>query len=108
MEQKARDHPILAGMKDWTRPGRLYRNPNLAKDVTVLLTGTGKRDKQPLAWARVYDKDKDGRSFYTSMGLPGDFKNETFRKLLVNAISWTAKRKLEPKPKAEPRKPLQK
>lgn len=103
VEEKAADHPILAGVKDWVRPGKLYRNPNLAKDVAVLLTGTGSKDRQPLAWARVYDKKNDGRSFYTSMGLPGDFKNQTFRKLLVNAISWTAKRNLEPrKPPEKP------
>jgi len=100
---EAKDHPILAGVQDWVRPGMLYRNPGLAKDVTVLLRGAGKKDAQPLAWARTYDKTRDGRSFYTSMGLPGDFENETFRKLLVNAITWTAKRKIQPRTDTEKR-----
>ena len=31
------------------------------------------------------------------MGLPGDFKEKTFQRLLANAIFWTAKRKVERK-----------
>jgi type 1 glutamine amidotransferase len=88
----AKDHPILSGVKEWTRPGKLYRNPNLAEDVTVLLTGIGKNDRQPVAWCRTYDKEKGGRSFYTSMGYPHDFQNDNFRRLTLNAISWVAKR----------------
>jgi len=75
----------------------MYHNPNLAEDVTVLLTRKGRKGKEPLAWARTYNKAKDGRSFYTPMGLPPDFENENFRKMLVNAIFWTAKRKVEPR-----------
>jgi type 1 glutamine amidotransferase len=39
-----------------------------------------------------------GRVFYTSLGGPDDFKNESFRRLVVNAIFWTAKRNVEAKP----------
>jgi type 1 glutamine amidotransferase len=34
---------------------------------------------------------KGGRTFYTSLGVPEDFKNEHFKRMLVNAIFWTAK-----------------
>ena len=95
IEDQARDHPILAGVKEWTRQGKFYHNPNLAEDVTLLLTGTSRSEKQPLAWARTYQKHNGGRSFYTSMGLPQDFENENFKRLLANAISWTAKRSIE-------------
>jgi type 1 glutamine amidotransferase len=37
---------------------------------------------------------KGGRTFYTSLGVPEDFKNEHFKRMLVNAIFWTAKRDL--------------
>ena len=30
--------------------------------------------------------------FSTSMGTPEDFRNDDFRRLLVNAIFWTARR----------------
>ncbi len=88
------DHPILEGVEPWTRDGALYRNPDNAGDAILLLTGTGANsgDTQPVAWARVYDKKKDARAFMTSMGYPHDFKNENFRRLLVGAIRWTAKR----------------
>ncbi|MES2694805.1 MAG: hypothetical protein V4773_15135 [Verrucomicrobiota bacterium] len=33
-----------------------------------------------------------GRVFYTSLGVPEDFKDENFRRLLLNAINWTARR----------------
>jgi len=34
---------------------------------------------------------KGHRTFYTSLGVPEDFKNENFKRMLVNAIFWTAK-----------------
>jgi type 1 glutamine amidotransferase len=97
IEPGAKDHPILAGITEWTRMAKHYHNPNLAKDVTVLLTRPGKTGSLPLAWARSYHKEKDGRAFYTPMGLPSDFENEIFTRLLVNAIFWTAKRPVEPR-----------
>lgn len=87
---KSAGHPVLAGVREWTRPGRLYRNPKLAKDVTVLCRGTGKKDTQPVAWVRTQNK---GRVFYSSLGIPRDFPNENFRRLLINALFWTAGRK---------------
>jgi len=97
IEEKAGSHPILAGLKAWTRMAKLYRNPNLAEDVTVLMTAISKKDRQPIAWCRVYNREKDGRSFYTSMGFPHDFENENFNRMLINAISWVAKRELQRK-----------
>lgn len=88
-------HPVLAGVKPWTRPGKLYRNPSNAKRAVTLLVGKGTTDTQPLAW--VYERDKDlggGRSFYTAMGYPHDFENASFQQLLANAIEWTTQREL--------------
>jgi len=87
---KAAGHPVLKGIEPWTRPGKLYRNPNLAADVTVLLNGKGAKDAQPLAWVRA--RKNGGRVFYTSMGGPADFQSEPFLRLLVNALHWTARR----------------
>ncbi len=93
-------HPILTGVSEWQRDGKLYRNPDNAEDAILLLTGTGEtsKDTQPLAWARVYDKDADGRAFYTGMGYPHDFESANFQRVLVNAIFWTAKRPIPAKP----------
>ncbi len=94
VEDSNANHPILDGVEGWQRRGKLYRNPDNADDTTLLMSGKGleSADVQPLAWARVYDEDKGGRAFYTSMGLPHDFENPNFRRMLVNAIFWVAAR----------------
>lgn len=105
IEDKNRDHAILKGVTAWTRPGKLYRNKANAPDTITLLTGAGQtsKDAQPVAWARVYDKDKDARAFYTSMGFVHDFQNANFARIMVNAIHWVSKREApEFKPLPEP------
>lgn len=89
LAEKARDHPVLAGVKPFASAGSLYKNPGLADDVEVLLTGGNGEHTEPVAWVRTY---KGGRIFYTSLGHPKDFQDESFRRLLVNALFWTARR----------------
>ena len=84
-------HPVLSGVYEWTRNGRLYRNKELRPGVTLLLTGKGPRESHPVAWVRTIGKQ---RVFYTSMGVSEDFTNDTFNRLLVNAVEWTTGRKL--------------
>jgi type 1 glutamine amidotransferase len=98
--EKARDHPILAGVKPFTSTASLYKNAGAAADIELLLTGTieDPKDKQkvthPLAWTRLRN---GGRVFYTSLGAPEDFANENFRRMLTNAVFWAAKRSVEEK-----------
>ncbi|MBP9902352.1 MAG: ThuA domain-containing protein, partial [Verrucomicrobia bacterium] len=68
---------------------KLYKNPTLADDVVVLLDGVTASDREPVAWVR---EQHGGRVFYTSLGTPEDFSQESFRRLLVNAIFWTTQR----------------
>jgi putative heme-binding domain-containing protein len=94
-ETKATDagknHPILKGVKPFESEGSLYKNPDLPKDVTVLLTGTAKENTEPIAWVRERKVgDKTQRVFYTSLGHPKDFDDENFTRLLRNAIGWCA------------------
>jgi putative membrane-bound dehydrogenase-like protein len=86
---KAKDHPVLAGVQPFRSPGSLYKNTGVAKDVEVLLTGSIPDHTEPIAWTRVHN---GGRVFYTSLGHPDDFKDQNFQRLLVNALFWTAKR----------------
>jgi len=81
-----KDHPVLAGVKDFTSPGSLYKNTGLAKDSQVLMTGETPGNNEPLTWVRTH---KGGRVFYTSLGHPADFRNEQFLRLLTNAVKWT-------------------
>ena len=85
----ARNHPVLQGVKPYASTGSLYKNPDISKDVTLLMNGAIPKQLEPITWVREY---KSGRVFYTSLGHPDDFKNESFVRMLVNAIYWTAKR----------------
>ena len=87
--ERAKDHPVLAGVADFVTQGKLYLNPKLADDVTVLLSADSGSTTQPVAWVRAHH---GGRVFYTSLGVPDDFKNPAFLKLLTNAVAWTANR----------------
>jgi len=91
---QAKDHPILAGVKEYQSVGSLYRNPMNARDCEVLLTGSIPDHTEPIAWTRV---SNGGRVFYTSLGHQKDFQDENFKRLLTNALFWTANRGVEKK-----------
>jgi type 1 glutamine amidotransferase len=93
-EGKAKGHAVLAGVRPFGTPGKLYRNPALAADVTLLLTGIAAGKQEPVAWVR---ERPGGRVFYTSLGVPEDFANDDFLRLMANAVLWTARR--EPAPR---------
>jgi putative membrane-bound dehydrogenase-like protein len=90
---EARGHPVLTGVQPFTSPASLYKNPQPAREVTVLLRGSIPGHTEPVAWVRTY---RGGRIFYTSLGHPADFQNEQFRQLLVNALFWTVGRPVPP------------
>ena len=94
-------HPVLSGVYEWTRSGKLYLNKELGKGVTLLLTGKSPKETHPLAWVRTIG---DQRVFYTSMGLPEDFSNDAFNKLLSNAVEWTTGDTLFARTQAAPKK----
>ncbi len=92
-----RRHPIFAGFEPFDSAGSLYKNPQLADDVQVLLTGSvtdaaGAAHSDPVAWTREF---KGAHIFYTSLGHPDDFANPGFRKMLAQSLFWTAKRDLK-------------
>ncbi len=84
---EAAGHPILNGVeRKFLGVGSLYRNEPLAEGSTPLLIGTIKGEPtEPVAWTHRYH---GGRMFYTSLGHPDDFENESFKKLVVNAIFY--------------------
>jgi type 1 glutamine amidotransferase len=86
------DHPVLKGVGPITSRG-YYGNDKLADDTVVLqVMESEKKVKPPVSWVHTYN---GGRTFYTSMGVPEDFQDENFRRLLSNAIFWTARREPE-------------
>ena len=87
LSARHKNHPVLAGIKDFTSPASLYKNTGQADDCQVLMTGEIPGNTEPLTWVRSH---KGGRVFYTSLGHPADFRNEQFLRLLTNAVKWTA------------------
>lgn len=84
------DHPVLEGVGSFRAGKYSYGQGDLAKDAVVLqICDSPKHGKLPVTWVHSY---KDGRVFYSSLGAPDDFKDENFRRLLVNAIFWTTHR----------------
>ena len=83
----AEGHPILAGVQiPFTSNGSLYEVRPLADSVKRLLLGTiPDKEPEPVAWINNY---KTARIFYTSLGHPDDFRNVSFRRLLINAVFW--------------------
>jgi type 1 glutamine amidotransferase len=86
-EQK--DNPLLIGVTPFRSLGSLYKNKGIASDCVVLMTGTSPEATEPITWTRTHN---GGRVFYTSLGHPQDFQEESFRRLLANGIFWAAGR----------------
>jgi type 1 glutamine amidotransferase len=82
------EHPVLRGVAPFVSR-KLYKRADLLKDVIVLQTGDNGKDIQPVTLIRV----AQGRlHFFTSLGVPEDFNDDNFRRLLVNALFWTTHR----------------
>lgn len=104
------DHPIMANVskKNWVSPGTLYLT-RLQEGCVPLVTGSGdgrartlKRafgtvevkphESDVVAWA--WQNEWGGKVFGTSFGHPGDFAEESFVRMLVNAVHWSIDRPL--------------
>jgi type 1 glutamine amidotransferase len=91
VKQSPNEHPIFAGVNftKFKSSGTLYLVSPLAKSATPLLIGSiPKYPAEPVAW--VNQREDGGRTFYTSLGHPEDFKSPDFNRLLRNAIYWMA------------------
>jgi type 1 glutamine amidotransferase len=86
-------HPILNGVRaEMTLPSWLYSVNPLQGDCQPILTGhainpqNGRDDgPQPVAWVKSH---RGGRVFFTTLGHPYDFKDESFRRMAVNGLLW--------------------
>ena len=88
-------HPICRGWKNTPFRDEFYLNPRLGPDAVPLLQVTTKGQKVVVGWA--YERPGGGRSFATTLGhFYDNFQREDFRRMLVNAILWTAKREVPP------------
>ena len=88
-------HPILRGVTPFHARSWLYHVAPLHGPATILLNGDSRNSQQagkeqypphqPVAWTREH---KGARVFFTTLGHPADFSEESMRRLLVNGILW--------------------
>jgi uncharacterized protein len=98
-----RSHQILRGVAPFRARSWLYHvMPLHGHENIVLLNGTSvgssRADRtvefpltQPVAWTRQY---KGARVFFTTLGHPQDFEQESMRRLLINAVYWSLGREV--------------
>ncbi len=83
----ATNHPVTAGLKDFTIKDEIYWGFRIQPDVTPLITTTHPKSGKPLAWTRAQGKS---RVVFIQLGHgPSAFNNENYRKLLAQSIRWT-------------------
>ncbi len=93
LRRDAEDEALLKGVKELVSEGSLYKNTPLREGTKVLAMGTVEgQTPQPVAWTHAY---KGGRIFYTSLGHPNDFKEESFRNLVRNGMEWALQKPLK-------------
>jgi hypothetical protein len=86
----AKDHPVTAGLKDFTIRDEIYWGYRVQPEVTPLITTTHPKSGKPLAWARTEGKS---RVVYLQLGHgPSAFGNPNYRQLVAQSIRWTAKK----------------
>ncbi len=94
-------HPISRGLKnEFHARSWLYLVSPLHGDCQPLLHGVAVKGEKPakeifgtphpVAWTKKAGtkSGKDGRVFFTTLGHPKDFEEESMRRLLVNGIYW--------------------
>jgi type 1 glutamine amidotransferase len=89
LKQLQPDHPICRGWKEFALHDEYYLNPTITDDATPLLQVTAKGRPVVVGWA--YERPDGGRSFATTLGhFYRNFQQEEFRRMIVNAILWSA------------------
>jgi type 1 glutamine amidotransferase len=84
----ATNHPITAGVTDFTINDEIYWGFRVRTDVTPLFTTTHPKSGKPLAWTRIEGKS---RVVFMQLGHgPSAFNNPNYRKLLAQSIQWAA------------------
>jgi type 1 glutamine amidotransferase len=82
-----KDHPITAGLADFTLRDEFYHQVRMRSDVTTLVSAGG----ESLWWTRTEGKS---RVVGTVLGHGrGSFEDPTFLQLLARSLRWAARRR---------------
>ena len=90
LKQLLPEHPICRGWSEYEIEDEYYLNPVL-ENATPFLQVREKGGKDVIVgW--VYERPGGGRCFATTLGHPyRNFQIDSFRRMLVNAILWSAR-----------------
>jgi type 1 glutamine amidotransferase len=84
-------HPICRGWHDFDLRDEWYLRTRLHPDARPLLSVRVKDHDQVVAWTFERPNSNSGRSFGITLGhFHENFGSETFRRVIVNGILWTA------------------
>lgn len=84
-------HPICRGWKDFDLRDEWYLKTRLDPEAKPLLVVRVKDRDQVVAWTFERPNSKSGRSFGVTLGhFHENFGIDSFRRLIVNGILWTA------------------
>lgn len=85
----AKEHPVTAGLKDFTIHDEIYWGFRVRPEGTPLLSTTHPKSGKPLGWTRNEGKS---RVVYLQLGHgPEAFENPNYRRLIAQSIRWTAR-----------------
>lgn len=89
LKQLLPEHPICRGWKEYEIEDEYYLDP-VIKEAKPLLQVRERKGKDVIVgW--VFERTDGGRAFGTTLGHPyQNFQIEAFRRMLVNAILWSA------------------
>lgn len=88
LTQLAPEHPVCNGWAEYEIHDEYYLNPTIAEG-TPLLQVTANDKPVIVGW--THERKNKGRAFGTTLGhFYANFQREPFRKMVVNAILWTA------------------
>jgi type 1 glutamine amidotransferase len=89
LQQLQSDHPICRGWTSYELHDEYYLNPTVG-NATPLLQVMANDKPVVVGWS--YERPGGGRAFCTTLGhFYSNFQREPFRRMIVNAILWTAK-----------------
>src|SRR5688500_2656395 len=95
----ARNHPLLRGVTPFVSDGSLYKNTPLQPGAKPYIVGkVDGHPLEPVAWTHTF---QNARIFYTSLGHPNDFKEESFQRLVQNGIEWALQKPLRAQDKSK-------
>ena len=86
----ANDHPITAGLADFTIHDEIYWGFRVGKDVTPILSTSHAKSGKPLAWTR---EQGNSRLVYLQLGHDHQaWDHPAYPELLVRSIRWVARK----------------